>query len=210
VPSHKPELHVVTGGNQSLEQVMAAAEQAFHAGADYFHIREKHRTAREYMDWVEALATVIPLDRIVVNDRVDVAAASGCGGAHLAYHSLSPSEARRVLSPIQRIGRSVHSLDEARRAEEEGADYLFYGHVFASGSKPGLPPRGTQELAQIVKAVRIPVIAIGGIRPENVAQVLDTGCAGIAVLSGITQAENPGRATLAYHDALQRWEEKEP
>jgi thiazole tautomerase (transcriptional regulator TenI) len=207
MPLQKPELHVVSGGSQTLAQVIAAAAQAVHAGADYFHIREKHRTARECMDWVEALAAVIPPERIVVNDRVDVAAASGCGGAHLAYHSLSPAEARRVLTPIQRIGRSVHSLDEAKRAEAEGADYLFYGHVFASGSKPGLTPRGTLELEQIVKAVHIPVIAIGGIRPDNVAQVLDTGCAGIAVLSGITEADDPGRATRAYLDALRRWKE---
>jgi thiazole tautomerase (transcriptional regulator TenI) len=205
----QPELHVITSGKQSLDEVLRVAEAAFLGGMDYLHIREKQRTARECMEWVEALAQVMPREQILVNDRVDVAAAAGCRGAHLAYHSLTPAEARRVLRPGQQIGRSVHSLDEARQAAAEGADYLLYGHVFPSASKPGLAPRGTVELREITAQVRIPVIGIGGVTPENAGQVLAAGCAGVAVLSGITAASDPAAAARTYREALDRWKESQ-
>jgi len=203
----KPELHVVTSGRQSLEDVLRIAESSYASGMDYLHIREKQRTARECMDWAMALSKVMPLDRLLINDRVDVAAAADCRGAHLAYHSLSIHEARRVVRDHQRLGRSVHSFTEATAAEAEGADYLFYGHVYSSASKPGLAPRGIEELRQITAALRTPVMGIGGVTPENAARILEAGCAGIAVLSGITAADDVKQRTSAYRQALDQWEE---
>ncbi|USG68123.1 thiamine phosphate synthase [Brevibacillus ruminantium] len=202
-----PELHVITSGRHERDHVLRMAEAANKGGMTYLHIREKHRTAQEIAEWVEALAGIIPRVQIIVNDRVDVAAAYGCGGSHLAYHSLSPEAARRILRSNQLIGRSVHSLEEACLAAEQGADYLLYGHIFASGSKPGLAPRGTEELRTIVSRVDIPVIGLGGIRPELVPQVMGAGCKGIAVLSGITDAEDYYKAARAYREALDHWEE---
>lgn len=204
--STRPELHVITNGRQGLEEVLAMAEAAYAGGMDYLHIREKQRTARECMDWVKALSTVMPSSCLIVNDRVDVAAASGCRGAHLAYHSLTPSEARLLLAKEQWIGRSVHSVKEAEAAAAEGATYALYGHLFPSGSKPGVPPRGTGELTSITSALSIPVIGIGGITPANTTQVLAAGCRGIAVLSGITDAHNVKEATAAYRNVLDTWE----
>jgi thiazole tautomerase (transcriptional regulator TenI) len=201
-------LHVVTSGSQPLETVLRMAEAAWAGGMDMLQLREKRLTARECMDWVEALANVMPRERILVNDRVDVAAASRCGGAHLAYHSLTPAEAKRVLDQVQVAGRSVHSWEEAKTAVIQGADYLYFGHVFASPSKPGLAPRGTGMLGSLVERIAVPIIAIGGITPENVAEVLDSGCAGIAVLSGITGQDDPGRATVRYREAIKRWQEE--
>ncbi|MGG1661207.1 thiamine phosphate synthase [Brevibacillus sp. NRS-1366] len=203
---HYPELHVITNGRQSLEQVLAMAEAALAGGMDYLHIREKQRTARECMDWVKALSHVLPVDRIIVNDRADVASASNCRGAHLAYHSLAPNEARQVLKDHQWIGRSVHSIAEAEEAVRNGADYLLYGHIFPSGSKPGVPPRGTNELIKLTDLVSVPVIGLGGITPDRAGEVISAGCAGIAVLSGITDALDVKRAALAYREALNRWE----
>lgn len=200
--SRTPELHVITSGRQSLDEVLAMAEAAYAGGMDYLHVREKQRTARECMDWTIALSNVLPKGCLIINDRVDVAAAAGCRGAHLAYHSLTPAEARRVLRDEQWIGRSVHSLAEAEQAAGEGVTYVLYGHVFASGSKPGIPPRGTEELARITARLKIPVIGIGGITPENARQVLGAGCSGIGVLSGITDAQDVKRAARAYREAL--------
>ncbi|MGF9907123.1 thiamine phosphate synthase [Brevibacillus porteri] len=202
------ELHVITSGRHSLDDVLRMAEAAFAGGMNFLHIREKQRTAKECMDWVKALANVIPLSSLIVNDRVDVAAASGCAGAHLAYHSLSPAEARMVLVTGQKIGRSVHSMEEAQQAIAEKVDYLLYGHIFASGSKPGLAPRGTIELAQMTARWHVPIIGLGGVTPDRTAQVLEAGCAGIAVLSGITEATDAKSAASAYREALDRWEGK--
>jgi thiazole tautomerase (transcriptional regulator TenI) len=209
MPHRSPDLHVITSGHQSLDEVLRMAESAYAGGMNYLHIREKHRTARECMDWVHALLQTIPKSCLIINDRVDVAAVANCRGAHLAYHSLSPHEARRVLQEEQWTGRSVHSFAEAKKAAADGVDYMLYGHVFASGSKPGLPPRGTEELQLITAAIRVPIMAIGGITPENTADVLRAGCAGIAVLSGITAADDVKVATRAYRRALDSWEENE-
>ncbi len=203
----KPVLHVVTSGTQPLDMVLRIAEAAWSGGMDFLQIREKQLTARECMEWLEALANVMPRERILINDRVDAAAASRCGGAHLAYHSLSPQEARSVLARGQLIGRSVHSREEAETAVAQGADYLYYGHIFASQSKPGLSPRGTEELALLANTIGKPVIAIGGITADNVGKVLATGCAGVAVLSGITRADDPKQATVTYREAMKRWQE---
>ncbi|HZG79735.1 MAG TPA: thiamine phosphate synthase [Brevibacillus sp.] len=203
----KPELHLITSGKQPLEEVLRIAELAYAGGMDYLHIREKQRTARECMDWAISLSEVMPLDRLLINDRADVAAAVGCRGAHLAYHSLSVQEARRVVRDHQWLGRSVHSFDEAAAAEAEGADYLIYGHVYTSASKPGLEPRGIEELKQITAALRTPVIGIGGVTPENAVELLKAGCTGVAVLSGITAADDVRQKTYAYRQALDLWKE---
>lgn len=197
-----PELHVITNGRQTLDEVLRMAEAALAGGMNFLHIREKQKTARECMDWAYALAQVIPKQCLIINDRVDVAAALECRGAHLAYHSLTPVEARKVLADDQWIGRSVHSAEEAEKAASEGVNYVLYGHLFPSGSKPGVPPRGTAELARISASLTIPVIGLGGITPENVSQVLAAGCAGIAVLSGITDAPDVKQAASAYRKAL--------
>ncbi|MCK9909775.1 thiamine phosphate synthase, partial [Microbacteriaceae bacterium K1510] len=162
----------------------------------------KQRTAHELVQWVETIASVFPLPQIIINDRVDVAAAVGCRGAHLAYHSLPPHQARRVLANSQWIGRSVHSFAEAQEMAAAGVDYLLYGHIYASGSKPDLTPRGTEELSRMTEALSVPVIAIGGILPAFVRDVMATGCAGIAVLSGITAAQDPEAAARAYRREL--------
>lgn len=198
----RPSLHLITSGKQELEEVMQIVKAAHRGGIDYLHIREKQRTAHELFHWAESLASVFPLERMIINDRVDVAAAIGCRGAHLAYHSLPPALARRVSGSGQWIGRSVHSFDEAKEMAAAGADYLLYGHIYASGSKPGLTPRGTAQLAQIAKDVTVPIIAIGGITAERVGEVMNSGCAGIGVLSGITAAEDPEAAARAYRLAL--------
>jgi len=195
-------LHLITSGRQTLAETLQVAAAAARGGVDYLHIREKQRSARELLEWVEALSQLFPRERILVNDRLDVALAASCAGVHLAYHSLPPQLAKKLLAPQYLLGQSVHSLEEAEQAERAGVSYVLYGHVYESGSKPGLAPRGTQELRQIAKRLRIPLIAIGGIKPEHVPELLAAGCAGIAVLSGIAAAADPQAAARAYRHAL--------
>jgi thiazole tautomerase (transcriptional regulator TenI) len=186
-----PVIHIISNGKQELATIERILLK-IGSRIDYFHIREKHRTARELSLWVESLTSQgFPLRKLIINDRIDVAIAYGTGGVQLAYHSLVPSLTRHILLPGQKMGISVHSVEEAKKGEEAGADYLLFGHVFPTGSKPGLAPRGLESLQQVVESVSIPVIALGGITPENAGQVLSTGCAGIAMMSAVMSADDP-------------------
>lgn len=201
----KPELHVISTGRQSIKE-LAIISANIHPFVDYIHLREKDKSAQELYDAVILLTKYdIPLSKIVINDRVDVAYSSKCIGVQLAYHSLDASIVKKEF-PNLRVGCSVHSTDEALRAESMGADYVTYGHVFPTDSKPNLPPRGIEGLRQVTTSVNIPVIAIGGLTPENTDQVLQAGACGIAVLSGVLLAPNPVETVKQYTYNLSKWE----
>jgi thiazole tautomerase (transcriptional regulator TenI) len=194
-----PIIHIISNGKQDLDAIERILSM-IGSRIDFFHIREKQRSARELSHWIESLLSQgIPPRKLIINDRVDVAIAYGVGGVQLAYHSLSPSLTRHILLPGQKMGVSVHNVEEAKRAEEDMADYLLYGHVFSSGSKPGLAPRGIEALNEVVDRVSIPVIALGGITPNNVLDVLSTGCAGIAMMSAVMNADDPIEIIQSIH-----------
>ncbi|MFS3930760.1 thiazole tautomerase TenI [Priestia flexa] len=198
-----PKLHAVSTGKQSFEQLLKISRDIDpYVGA--IHIREKERTARELEMLIEELKKDVHASKLIVNDRVDVAFASHVKGVHLAYHSLSVQGVKAHFQPLI-VGKSVHSIKEAQEAEQTGVDYVIYGHVYPSKSKIGQTPRGLERLNQVVRSVKIPVIAIGGIMPCNVSEVLSTGAHGIAVMSGVFQDENPLQAAKEYDEQLRRW-----
>lgn len=169
-------------------------------GVDYVQVRLKGAPAADV--YAAAVAVRRSGAGLIVNDRVDVALAVEADGVHLARKSLAPGVVRRLLRPGQLLGVSVHSVADAREAVEAGADYVTFGHVFTTSSKPGLPPRGIGELAAVVAAAGRPVLAIGGIDGRNLEQVLATGCAGIAVISAILSAADPEAAAAALRRDL--------
>lgn len=132
----------------------------------------------------------IPKEKIIINDRVDIAHIKQTKGVQLAYHSLNVKDVRKYYPPLA-IGKSIHSMKEAKQAEKDGADWVMYGHIFPTESKPNLEPKGLLALKQVVEATRLPVIAIGGIKANNIKDVGSTGAKGVAVLSGILLAKNP-------------------
>ncbi|MFP7296964.1 thiamine phosphate synthase [Neobacillus niacini] len=165
------------------------------------HIREKQKRARELFQTVELLTkNNIPLSKIMINDRADVALVTGARGVQLAFHSLDAASVKEKF-PKLRIGSSIHSYLEGRKAKEKGADYVLYGHVFHSQSKPGKSPNGLEELKKLSN-LDMDVIAIGGITPVNTEQVLKAGAKGIAVMSGVLEARDPLLAVKAYRNAL--------
>jgi thiamine-phosphate pyrophosphorylase len=120
--------------------------------------------------------------RVLINDRLDVALAAGAHGVHLRVVSFRASRVRTVVPAGFLIGQSVHSADEAA-ALGDGADYLLFGNVFETGSKPGKPGAGIEALAQVSKTTVLPVLAVGGVTLERVPQLLDAGAAGFAGIS---------------------------
>lgn len=196
----RKQLHVISDGKLSLEAFAEIAGEV-EPFADRFHLREKHRTSRELYEGVKLLCNEgIPIHKIVINDRVDVAWACKTG-AHLAFHSL-PVRVVKTHFLDMPIGCSVHSSEEAEEAAKQGADYILFGHIFETDSKKGIPPRGTGSLEALKKAVEIPVMAIGGIKPEKVPEVLEAGADGIAVMSGILQAKDPAEAAKLFSKKL--------
>ncbi|MBT2639822.1 thiazole tautomerase TenI [Bacillus sp. ISL-39] len=196
----RKQLHVISDGKLSLKAFAEIAGEV-EAFADKFHLREKHRTSREIYQGVELLLKEgIPLQKIVVNDRVDVAWACKTG-VQLAFHSL-PVQVVKEHFPSLPLGCSVHSPEEAQAAAKQGADYLLFGHLFNTHLKDGIPPKGTEALRDVKKGLAIPVIAIGGIKPENVQQVLEAGADGIAVMSGVLQAADPREAAKIFFKKL--------
>lgn len=194
-------LHLISTGKQKPEQ-LADIIGAIHPDIDFIHLREKMKTAKEVYKMVELLIEKkVPLSKIIINDRADVACASNVKGVHLAYHSLPVEIVKRKFSHLT-VGCSVHSIEEAQIAEQQGADYVIFGHVYPTRSKPGLPPKGLEQLRSVVGSVAIPVVAIGGITPTNSREVLEAGTQGVAVMSGILEAEDPLEAVQHYRSYL--------
>ena len=118
---------------------------------------------------------------VVISSRCDVALASGAAGINLPENDISVTEARSLVGR-RMIGRSVHSIQSAQQAEREGADYVIFGPVWESSSHPGAAPAGLSALALLVRSVRTPVLAIGGVTRERVAEILAAGAAGYAAI----------------------------
>ncbi len=173
-----------TGGRPLLEVL----SRAFEAGVMAIQIREKDLGGRELLSLASSIRSSIPGARLFVNDRVDVALAASADGVHLGQQGIPVRAVRERFRDIL-IGASTHSLDEALRAEEEGADFVTFGPVFYTPSKvPYGPPLGVERLKKVTERVGIPVFAIGGIKRENVKEVIDAGAHGVALISAIMEA----------------------
>lgn len=172
------------GPSRSLVDLMKAAVDA---GIDLIQIRERDLEAGALASLVaEAVALSRgSATRILVNDRVDVALACGADGVHLRGDSMPIAAARRLLPEPRLVGRSVHTVDEARASA--GADYLIAGTVFPTMSKDvAAPTIGVEGLRRIVQAAATPVLAIGGVTPERLEAIAATGAAGVAAIDFFT------------------------
>jgi thiamine-phosphate pyrophosphorylase len=161
-------------------------------GVDWVQIRKKDLSGRELMLLVRSvMALPNPHSvKILVNSRVDIAFAAGAGGVHLPSLSIAPCEWKKITPSGFLIGVSCHSLEEVLHAETEGADYVLSGPVFSPLSKTSdLAPRGLEGLRKVTAAVRIPVLALGGVTWENAGACMDAGAAGVA---GISLFKNVG------------------
>ncbi len=164
-------------------------------------LREKSKTDSEVIALIQQLIeSGFDSTKLIVHGRTNVASIAGIKKVQLPGYGV-PLTLLKKQFPAISFGRSVHSFDEAETAYKAGADWVLYGHLFATSSKEGLPPRGTDELFQIVESLPIPVYAIGGIQPHHLPQLNQGGVAGVAVMSSIFGSDNPEIAATAYKDA---------
>ena len=154
-------------------------------------IREKDLNTRQLLDLVHNLMPLIKKHRgkVLLNDRIDLALALDTDGVHLRADSLPLGVARKMLGHEKLMGISTHSLQDIRRAEDDGADFIVLGPIFDTPSKRMYgPPLGLHTLETACRTSSLPIFAIGGIHPMHVHSVLSSGAYGIAVISAILQS----------------------
>ena len=180
----------VTGGRDPAE--IAAA--AIRGGARILQLRDKLRDKGEILPLavqMQKLCQAADVD-LIVNDHADLAAVVGCAGMHVGQTDLPVSEARRVLSPGQVVGRSNHELDELIQSQEMGADHVAFGAIFATTTKGvGGAPQGTARLRLAREVTKTPLVAIGGVTAENAAAVVEAGADAICVAAAVGRAADP-------------------
>ena len=203
-------LHVIT--DEVLQTRFSHAELAAAAaagGADVIQYREKRPTSTKEMIRVSGLMSVACRGHdatMLIDDRVDVAAAVGATAVHLGRDDLPPDVARRILGPGAIIGGTANSVEEAVKVAKQSIDYLGVGPVFGTTSKGdrAAPMLGLERFAEICAAVDKPVIGIGSITVDRVADVLAAGAYGVAVLSAVVCQDDPQAATSAFANEIAR------
>jgi thiazole tautomerase (transcriptional regulator TenI) len=202
-----PRLHLVTddGVLRDPRFVQKARAVLDEGGEDLaLHLRGPRSQGRDIHDLAAHLREPAALSRsmLLVNDRLDVVLALGLRGGHLGQRSLAPEVARKLVGPERVLGLSVHSGSEALEGKEGVVDFLLAGTVYPSTSHPGGEAPGPERIREILGVSSLPVLAIGGVTPGRVPEVMAAGAHGVAVLSGVWAREDPAAAVRDYLDAL--------
>jgi thiamine-phosphate pyrophosphorylase len=199
--SRRPDFRLIVITDRDLaapRRIIDVAAAALRGGAPALQLRDKSATARELAETARAL---LPLVRahsalLFINDRLDVAMATGADGVHLGPHDLPVEAARRIAPPDFLIGASTDDPARAIELQHAGASYIGCGAVFGTRTKDvGSERIGLQRLDDVARSVNIPVVGIGGINAENIADVAATKAAGAAVVSAVMSAEDPEETT---------------
>ena len=195
MPRPNFDLYLIT--DRKLTQgrdLCAVLERALEGGVKAIQLREKDLDGKEIFALADKLSVICHRynAELFINDRIDVALAVDAAGVQLGKTSLPIATARRLMGSGKLIGYSTHSPQEAKQAERAGADFVLFGPVYFTPSKaPYGAPQGLTPLKETVGQIALPVYAIGGINPANLAQTMNTGIYGIALISAIIAANDP-------------------
>ncbi len=186
--------------------VVQVAESLIQGGVDLLQLRAKGRAPNEIVKLALQLQPVtrkagVPL---IINDYPAVAKSVGAEGVHLGQDDLSIAEARKIVGPDCAVGKSTHRVDQTIRAFYEGADYIGFGPLFATATKPDYPPIGLNEIPTVHDAVRIPIFCIGGIKLDNLPKVIEAGARRVVIVSGLLQATDVAGYGQAVKQLLNR------
>ena len=187
-------------------KAIEVAQKLIEGGIDLLQLRAKDRDTGD----VEKLALQLHKvtgDRgvpLIINDHPAVARNVGAEGVHLGQGDMPIAEAREIVGPDCAVGKSTHSVDQAIRAFYEGADYIGFGPLFATPTKPDYPPIGLDEVAKVHDTVRIPIFCIGGIKLDNLPKVIEAGARRVVIVSGLLQASDIVAYARSVKDLLNR------
>lgn len=188
-------------GRTTLEILTAAVR----GGATVIQLREKDCSTRDFIDQALGIKKFLSAQGVplIINDRMDVAQAVKADGVHLGQTDMPLEMAKSILGDSMIIGISAESLEDAIVAEKGGADYLGVSPIYATPTKTDTaPPLGLEGLREIRKAVRLPLVGIGGLNRDNAAEVVRSGADGIAVVSAIVAADDPELAARELKDVI--------
>ncbi len=192
-PSIDYTLYLVTDRDlMSTETIEEAVEAACKGGVTLVQLREKHVSFEEYVDIARAVKKVCDAYQVpfIVNDEPEVAVVVGASGVHVGQEDLEARRVREIVGPDAIVGVSAGSIEEARAAQEAGADYLGVGAITFTATKPESNVLTIDELREIVESVDIPVVAIGGVSASTIPSIRGIGLAGYSVVSAIIAAED--------------------
>ncbi len=198
-------LYVITGDHGNEVETARIVEAALQGGADVVQLRKKTMPKAEQYAIALALRrlTLLHDALFIVNDHVDIAIAADADGVHLGQDDLPPSVVRQLPGFHGRlIGRSTHSLEQARTAMDEGADYFAVGPVFPTPTKAGRPAVGTGLVSEVAAIAERPFVAVGGIDHDNAPAVVEAGARALAVVRAVYDAVDPAEAARRLHELI--------
>ena len=190
-------LYLVTDNSENEKKFLKTIEEAILGGVSVVQIREKTAETLEFYNLaikVKKITTKynVPL---IINDRVDVALAIDADGVHVGQSDMPCDITRKLIGENKILGVSATTIEEAKKAENNGADYIGTGAIFPTTTKNDAPSVTKKDLSDIANSINIPVVAIGGITIENANELKNTGISGLSVVSAIMNAEDPKKAS---------------
>ena len=190
-------LYLVTDKSDDVEKFLNTIEEAIKGGVTVVQIREKTADTLDFYNLalkVKEITTKYDVP-LIINDRVDIAMAVDADGVHVGQSDMPCDVTRRLIGEDKILGVSAATVQEAKKAQENGADYIGTGAVFPTQTKDDADSVTKEELEEIVKSIDIPVVAIGGITLDNASELADTGIKGLSVVSAIMSSDNPKKSS---------------
>jgi len=201
-------LYVITNrqlcGDRTLTEVV---EEVCRGGVKAIQLREKDLPAKSIFNLAQEIQQICKRTgaKLLINDRFDIAGAVGADGVHLTSKSLPVEIVRKNFNSDKLVGVSTHSLEEARRAQDSGADFVLFGPIYPTPSKAAYGhPQGLTKLQEVAKSVAIPVFAVGGMTPEKAKECVESDAFGVAVISSVMSTRDISATLKSYEDYIGR------
>ena len=190
---------ILDTGYVEQERLVPVLVSLIQGGVEILQLRAKKETPEEILMWARELAPICRAAGIafILNDYPELVQLAGADGAHVGQDDLSVAEARRLAGPRALIGKSTHSLDQAIAAASESPDYIGFGPLFTTPTKPDYTPIGTEQIREVYASLALPIFCIGGIKLSNLPAVLDAGAQRVVIVSDLLQASDPEAQTAA-------------